>query len=236
MYLLRSAMIREHAEWTVSTEHRLRHRFSEVTQLYRQCLDQEKEKQERLNLSALTEWSTKSADFQQDIQTFSRLTQEIANMTLNDNGAFASIVRVFEDWLNRVERIEHRRQQNPVFDYEPQYDDDDDVIIEPLGSVWRSEVDTLILKAERCSRELASVTIFTILDETDFGTRHSASALVQAARGFRNLLASTTDELKSMRQVESATVKRENAWIARAADQLEIATKQPRSGIWRSIN
>jgi hypothetical protein len=239
LYLLHSSTIQQIAEWKSAAERQLRDKYDEVATSYRTILDEERRIQEQFNLEALYDWSVESASladhnpgvsFQEEIQNFSRVTQEIADMTADGSGRYALAVQVFEHWLDRVEYIQRSRVN--------QYDDGDPQYIDSLGSVWRNEVDDLTIKAELCLRELSKVTIF-VIDENEFCEKHGSSALVQTARKHRDVLMCVIDELKSMRAVESETVSLEQAWIARAADQINVGVEVDRAGIrtgiWRTM-
>lgn len=236
LYLLHSSSLQQSAEWKVAAERQLSKKYNEVAASYRKILDEERRIQEQLNLEALLDWSVESASladhnhgisFQEEIQSFSRVTQEVADMTADGAGRYALAVQVFEHWLDRVDYIQRSR--------EDQDDDGDPQYIDSLGSVWRNEVDDLTIKAEMCLRELLKMTIF-VIDENEFCDKHSTSALVQIARKHRDILMCMIDELKSMRAVESETVNMEQAWIARAADQVEVDHGMSiRTGIWRTM-
>ncbi|KAL3705616.1 hypothetical protein TMatcc_009289 [Talaromyces marneffei ATCC 18224] len=236
LYLLHSSSLQQNAEWKSGAERQLRDKYNDVAASYRTILDEERHVQEQLNLEALYDWSVESASladhnhiFQEEIQNFSRVTQEVADMTADGAGRYALVVQVFEHWLDRVEYIQQSRE-NQDDDGDPQY-------IDSLGSVWRNEVDDLTNKAELCLRELSKMTIF-VIDENAFCEKHGSSALVQIARKHRDILAAMIDELKSMRTVELETVNLEQAWIARAADEVAVNVDQgesSRTGIWRTM-
>lgn len=241
LYLLHSSSLQQSAEWKSAAERQLRDKYNEVAASYRTIVDEERRIQEQLNLEALYGWSVESASladhnhgvsFQEEIQNFSRVTQEVADMTADGAGRYALAVQVFEHWLDRVDYIQQSRENqfDAGSDAEPQY-------IDSLGSVWRNEVDDLTIKAELCLRELSKMTIF-VIDENEFCEKHSSSALVQIARKHRDILMCMIDELKSMRAVEAETVTLEQAWIARAADQVNVEADQGmsiRTGIWRTM-
>jgi hypothetical protein len=238
LYLLHSSSLQQNAQRKSAAEHQLRDKYDEVATSYRTILDEERRIQEQLNLEALYDWSVESASladhnhgvsFQEEIQSFSRVTQEVADMTADGSGRYALAVQVFEGWLDRVEYIQQSRG-NQDDDGDPQY-------IDSLGSVWRNEVDDLTIKTELCLRELSKMTIF-VIDENEFCEKHGSSALVQIARKHRDILSSMIDELKSIRAVELETVNLEQSWIARAADQVNFDVDQGmriRTGIWRAM-
>ena len=238
LYLLRSSSLQQNAELNAAAERQLREKYNEVAASYRTIIEDERRIQEQLNLEALHAWSVESASlaehnheisFHEEIQSFSRVTQEVADMTADGAGRYALAVQVFEHWLDRVEYIQRSRENehDASSDAEPQY-------IDSLGSVWRNEVEDLTSKAELCLRELSKMTIF-VIDENEFCEKHRSSALVQLARKHRDVLKCMIDELKSMRVVEAETVSLEQAWIARAADQVDVEADQGmiRAGIWR---
>ncbi|EED17112.1 6-phosphogluconolactonase, putative [Talaromyces stipitatus ATCC 10500] len=238
LYLLHSSSIRENAEWKLRAERQLRDKYYEVAASYRIILEEERRAQEQLNLEALYDWSLESASlaednngatFQAEIQSFSRVTQEVADMTAAGSGRYALVVQVFEEWLDRAEHIKRSREdQNDSKEWEPEY-------IDTLGPTWRNEVDELTVKAELCLRELLKTSLF-VLDETKFFEKHSDSALVRLARGHRDIWTSMIDELKLMRAVESETVRLEQAWIACAADQVRIDPGMGSgAGIWKRL-
>lgn len=236
LYLLHSSSLQQSAEWKLAAERQLREKYNEVAASYKTILDEERHIQEQLNLEALYDWSVESTSladhnhgvsFQEEIQSFSRVTQEVADMTADGAGRYALAVQVFEHWLDRVDYI-HQSRENQDDDGDPQF-------IDSLGSVWRNEVDDLTIKAELCLRELSKMTIF-VIDENEFCDKHGNSALVRIARKHRDILMCMIDELKSMRAVELETVNMEQAWIARAADQVEIDHGMSiRAGIWRTM-
>lgn len=239
LYLLHSSSIQQSTEWRSAVERQLREKYNEIAGSYRTILDEERRIQEELNLQALYDWSVESASlsdhnhgvgFQEEIQSFSRVTQEVADMTADGAGRYTLAVQVFEHWLDRVEYIQRIRGSQGDDDDDPQY-------IDSLGSVWRNEVDDLTIKAELCLRELSKMTIF-VIDENEFCEKHNSSALVQIARKHRDVLVCMIEELRSMRAVESETVDLEQAWIARAADQIDVVVDQGtsiRTGIWRTM-
>lgn len=240
LYLLHSSSLQQSAELNVAAERQLREKYNEVAASYRTILDDERRIQEQLNLETLDAWSVESASlaehnhgisFDEEIQSFSRVTQEVAGMTADGAGRYALAVQVFEHWLDRVEYIQRSRENehDASSDAEPQY-------IDSLGSVWRNEVEDLTIKAELCLRELSKMTIF-VIDESEFCEKHRSSALVQIAEKHRDVLICMIDELKSMRALEAETVNLEQAWIARAADQVDVEADQGmiRAGIWRSM-
>jgi hypothetical protein len=229
--LLYSSSLQQDKEWKAAAENQLRGKYHSVAATYKTLSDEERHIQEQLNLKALHDWSVDSAamaehdignNFQSQIQSFSRVTQEVADLTAEAGGRYSSVIQAFEEWLARVESVRASRNTSTTDLDEPRY-------IDALGRTWRDEVDDLSIKAELCLRELTKMTIFTI-NEDEFCRKHSNSALVRIALQQREILALMVDELKAMRAIELEAVDLEKAWVAQEADRVAAGHRITHSG------
>ncbi|OKL59406.1 hypothetical protein UA08_05085 [Talaromyces atroroseus] len=245
--LLYSSSLQQDKEWKSAAENQLKEKHHSVAAAYRALSDEERYIQERLNFKALYDWSVDSAtvaeiddgnNFQAQIQSFSRVTQEVAGMTTDATGRYTSAIQAFEEWLAEVESV--RESRDNLSTSATNLEEEDPRYIDTLGRVWRDEVDDLSIKAELCLRELAKMTIFAI-NEDDFCRKHSSSALVKIAQQQREILRLMVDELKAMRTIELETVSLEKSWLAQAADQVTADYRLGKNssacsvGAWKAI-
>jgi hypothetical protein len=205
-----------------------------VANAYQGQLAEERVVQQQWNMKALHDWSVDCTsngtleDFSTQIQNLSQVIQEVTDVTAADSGRYTLVVRAFEDWLARVQEVkESRRGKKDAFDSGPE----ELRFVYPMDRTWKDEVEALSSKAELCLRRLQNL---TMLDGDD----NNGSALMQIARGHRDLLVLMVDELKAMRDIELEVVALEKSWVSRAADQLHSVedgrhiSSTLRKGIW----
>ncbi|CRG86437.1 hypothetical protein PISL3812_03443 [Talaromyces islandicus] len=235
LYLLYSLSVQQDAEWRSTAELQLRKKYNHVANTYQGQLAEERVVQQQWNMKALHDWSVDCAsngnaleDFSTQIQNLSQVIQEVADVTMADSGRYTLVVRAFEGWLTRVEEVkESRRWRKHAFDTGPE----ELQFVYPMDRAWKDEVEALSSKAELCLRRLQNL---TMLDGDDNG----GSALMQIARGHRDLLVLMIDELKAMREIELEVVALEKSWVSRAADRLrnvedgQHISSTTRKGIW----
>ncbi|KAL1970478.1 hypothetical protein VTN77DRAFT_4122 [Rasamsonia byssochlamydoides] len=236
LYLLHSSSSQRNAEWRTNSEKELRKKYDSVAGLYRVLLAEERDAQHLLNVRALHHWSANTqknhscSDFAAQIQTLSRVIQEVMDLSEPHGGRYTKAVRIFEDWLERAVQIRDKRRRSETapldtLDEEPDF-------IDPLDRAWKGEINALNAKVELCLRELQNLDIAP-LDELG----NPDAALLRIANGHKDLLISMMEELKAMRTIESEIVGLERSWTARTTDRLravdESDMRGPRVGAWK---
>lgn len=232
--LLHSSLSQKHAEWRMNSERELRKKYDYVAGRYRALLAEERDAQRLLNIQALHHWSVNMqrhgscSDFAAQIQTLSRVIQEVVDLSEPHGGRYTQAVRIFEDWLERVVHIRNSRRRSEIDTLadEPEF-------IYPLDREWKEEVNALSAKVELCLRELQNLDIFS-----PEGLANSDAALLRIANGHKDLLISMMEELKTMRKTESDIVRLERSWTAQTADRLRAVDESssmrgPRIGAWK---
>ncbi|KAL1988094.1 hypothetical protein VTN96DRAFT_1125 [Rasamsonia emersonii] len=233
--LLHSSLSQKNAEWRANSEKELRKKYDSVAGRYRVLLAEERDAQRLLNIQALHHWSANAQrhgscrDFAAQIQTLSRVIQEVMDLSEPHGGRYTKAVRIFEDWLERVVQIRNSRRRSKIDTLadEPEF-------IHPLDREWKEEVNALGAKVELCLRELQNL---DIPPPEDLG--NSDAALLRIANGHKDLLVSMMEELKTMRKTEMDIVGLERSWTAQTADRLRavdessIAHRGPRIGAWK---
>lgn len=238
LYLLYSLSVQQDADWRSTAELTLRKKYNHVANAYQGQMAEERVVQQQWNMKALHDWSvdcTSSGnaleDFSTQIQNLSQVIQEVTDVTAANSGRYTLVVNAFENWLAMVEDVkESRRKSNPnAFDPGSgglQF-------VYPMDRAWKDEVEALTSKAELCLRRLQNLAMLN-------GDGDGSSALMQIARGHRDLLVLMIDELRDMREIELEVVALEKSWVSRAADQVRTVedgqhiSSTPRKGIWTS--
>jgi hypothetical protein len=235
LYLLRSLAAQKDVESRISSERHLRKQYDSVTKAYRGLRAQEKHTQTTINLTALQQWSgnideRESRDsFASQLQTLSRVIQEVTDLSEPHGGRYLQLVRTFEQWMRTVERVKESRKELSSDAVRPE----EPAFIHPLDQAWKDEIRTLNAKVELCLRELQSLGIGKLQDTEQLAD----SALFRIAKGHEGILAMMVDELKAMQKIEVEVVNLESLWIAHAADQLrsvddENRVRNTRRGAW----
>lgn len=237
--LLHSSYVQGDVEWRANAEASLRKQYDSVAKSYRSVLAEEKEAQRCLNLQALNLWHANSRDnrnrqgFPEQIQTLSSIVQDISDLC-DTAGRYTRVVRVFEDWLQKVDRIRRRRDLE---------DDTDEAggSIDSLGYSWKKELFALTAKLELCARKLQDLSILTYGEiESDAGRRreYDSSALIRLVTSFGEMTSLMVEEAHAMRTIEEGIARSEREWISRRAKQLATSSQKlshDNVGIWKTL-
>ncbi|CAG7991497.1 unnamed protein product, partial [Penicillium nalgiovense] len=229
--LFHSNSLQSHAEWKSDSESRLRKKYDSVASQYRLVLADETQRQCHLNVQALGLWLSNCHehrgphDFSEQVQILSRVLQDVSDMIAGSRGAqYSQAVKIFEEWLNQAEVINHSREPGCV---------DAGAFIDPLARSWKESLHTLNVRLELCGRELQ------VLDILGFGQveRLEQSSLVRVARNLAELIQLMIQEIRAMQALEEEVVRSERDSVSRLATQLAGSmreTRAPRVGAWRS--
>jgi len=199
-------------------------------------LAEERDAQRLLNIRALHHWAANAqrksdgSDFAAQIQTLSRVIQEVMDLSEPYGGRYTEVVKTFEDWLERVTRVKDSRTRLEIASLDTVPDELD--FIYPLDRTWKEEINVLNTRVELCLRELQNLDIPTSED-----VEGTDAALLRVATGYKDLLISMIEELKAMRAIEVDIVRSERSWTTRTADRLrtvdESSVRVPRTGAWK---
>lgn len=215
--LLHASARDQDVQWQQASEEELRKKFESVSRTYQSLRADEQDAQRRLNLQALHSWSqvARHGDFAAQIQTLSRVIQDISDLLNPDEGRYSHVVAAFEDWLDTVQRTKARRETSLT--------DPEELFVPPLGRSWTEQVRDLTARMELHLRELQSLDIPTSFNG-DVRTGDLAdSALVRVVRAHQEILSAAIDELKTMRAIELDVVRSERAWVTRTVDEIRTA-------------
>ncbi|OQE93640.1 hypothetical protein PENNAL_c0005G02560 [Penicillium nalgiovense] len=194
--LFHSNSLQSHAEWKSDSESRLRKKYDSVASQYRLVLADETQRQCHLNVQALGLWLSNCHehrgphDFSEQVQILSRVLQDVSDMIAGSRGAqYSQAVKIFEEWLNQAEVINHSREPGCV---------DAGAFIDPLARSWKESLHTLNVRLELCGRELQ------VLDILGFGQveRLEQSSLVRVARNLAELIQLMIQEIRAMQALE----------------------------------
>lgn len=232
--LLHASIREQDAEWQRACEEELRKQFESVARTYQSLRVDERDAQRRLNLQALHSWSqvARHGDFAAQIQTLSRVIQDVSDLLNSDDGRYTHVVAAFEDWLDTVQKTKARREE-PLADPER-------LFVPPLGRAWTEQVRDLTARMELHLRELQSLDIPGSSPGDAVRTGDLAdSALARVVRAHQEILSAAIDELKIMRAIELDVIRSERAWVARTVDEIRTAVFEgtraggPRVGAWK---
>ncbi|KAJ5824661.1 hypothetical protein N7447_007001 [Penicillium robsamsonii] len=229
--LVHSNSLQRHAEWKSDSESRLRKKYDSVASQYRLVLADETQRQCHLNVQALGLWLSNcrehrgSHDFSEQIQILSRVLQDVSDMIAGSRGAqYSQAVKIFEDWLNQAELIQHNRGPGCL---------DVGAFIDPLARSWKESLQNLYVRLELCARELQA------LDILGFGQveRLEQSALARVAKNLAELIQLMTQETRAMQTLEAEVVRSERDAVSLIAMRFASSIREsraPRVGAWRS--
>ena len=237
--LLHSSSAKKDAEWRTKSERELQKKYNSIAGDYCLFVQREKEAQRRINIQAIEHWSANvgkninRGSFAEQVQSLSKLIQEVADLTEPHRGRYTQVTRVFEDWFNGVEEIlqfrkkENRSEQDTTVEIQE--------LVEPLDREWKGEILVLNTKLELCLRDLQSLDIW-VDDKSQENIQESS--LLRIAYSHRELLTSMMEELNVMRAIEAEVVRLERLWAADVTDRLKardvIGTTQ-RTGLWKQL-
>lgn len=237
--LLHSSSAKKDAEWRTKSERELQKKYNFIAGDYCSLVQREKEAQRRINLQALEHWSANvgknigRSSFAEQIQSFSKLIQEVADLTEPHRGRYVQVTRVFEDWFNRVEEILQSRKKGNCSEQDITIGMQE--LVEPLDREWKGEILVLNTKLELCLRDLQSLDIW-VNDESLENIQESS--LLRIAHSHRALLTSMTEELNAMRAIEAEVVRLERSWTTDVIDRLkprDVTDATQRTGLWKRL-
>lgn len=237
--LLHSSSAKKDAEWRTKSERELQKKYNFIAGDYCSLVQREKEAQRRINLQALEHWSANvgknigRSSFAEQIQSFSKLIQEVADLTEPHRGRYVQVTRVFEDWFNRVEEILQSRKKGNCSEQDITIGMQE--LVEPLDREWKGEILVLNTKLELCLRDLQSLDIW-VNDESLENIQESS--LLRIAHSHRALLTSMTEELNAMRAIEAEVVRLERSWTTDVVDRLkprDVTDATQRTGLWKRL-
>lgn len=243
LHLFHSSALQQHAEWQADSEAQLRKKYDAVAQKYRAIVNEEKERQRKLNGQALGVWHQNIQDHNgrlglaEQIQLLSQVVQEVTDLTDDVTGRYTLSLQAFENWFRKAQEIRNCRNQ-----LDQDAAADLVVFIDPLSRTWRDELDSLTMKLELCSRQLQSL---DILGYGDMERVLHDSTLLRTAKGLDEMLGLMLDEVNSIRKIERDIVTAERCWVSQLTEQLTASldtTSNHRSrgeqgverGLWRS--
>lgn len=231
--LLHSSAVQRSVEWQTESEALLQKKYDSVAATYKSILEDEREKQRRLNAQALGIWFKNSRErrdrqgFSEQIQLFSQVAQEISALSGPD-GRYTLVIQEFEDWFQAVDEIRESRSRPSSGSMMGNMS-----FIDPLCPEWKNELNELLMKLELCAKQLQS------LDILGYGELEQLedSALLRIANGLRDMTDTMISEIKTIRAIEADILRLERLWVGQYADRL-IETRPAkedgeRVGAWR---
>jgi hypothetical protein len=234
--LLRSSFSERETEWRINSGKQLRKQYDSIAGNYRGLLAEEREAQRLLNIRGLHHWFANAerksggSDLGAQIQTLSRVIQEVMDLSDPQGSRYTEAVKTFDDWLKRVGQVRNSRKRSEIdpldnLPNEPEF-------INPLDLAWKEEINALDAKVELCLRELQN------LDITAENPEDADAALIRVANGHKDLLISMIEELKAMRKMEIDIVRSERSWTTQTTEKLlrtvgESSIRGPRAGAWK---
>ncbi|KAK8158236.1 hypothetical protein BC567DRAFT_235177 [Phyllosticta citribraziliensis] len=188
LHTLREASIKTQAQWATSAERSLRIQFYEVATAYHSMRKNEGEVQELVNLQALQEWSSGSANLglAENVQLLGPVLNELRALT-DSGGRYTRLVQEFESWVANVEAVWSQREAKQSFE-----------VADGLGEEWKLEVNSLIRKVSLLAREMERIV-----------EPRSGSSIAAMVHLCRSLIKGMTKELQTMRRVEVDVARRE---------------------------
>ncbi|KAF9884440.1 hypothetical protein FE257_001771 [Aspergillus nanangensis] len=234
--LLHTSSLQQHAEWEIGAQTRLGKLYDSVAKDYHEVLTEEKERQRQLNGQVLHYWLNNCREhhdrqvFAEQIQVFSRVAQEVCDLTDSLGGRYLSLVQAFDTWFQEAEEIKTMRHyQEDVLD--------DVVFIDPLDNGWKEEVYAMTMRLELCLRQLQS------LDVLGYGEveQLESSTLLRVVKALDEMINMMVDELQAVRKIEADVVRAERQWVSQLTQHLSGTRpseeeRVPRAGMWRQLS
>ncbi|KAK7612427.1 hypothetical protein JOL62DRAFT_479272, partial [Phyllosticta paracitricarpa] len=188
LYTLRESSRNTQAQWATSAERALRIQFYEVATAYHSMRKNEGEVQELVNLQALQEWSSGSANLglAENVQLLGPVLNELRALT-DSGGRYTRLVHEFEQWVAYVQAVWSQREAKQAFE-----------VADGLGEEWKSEVNSLIRKVSLLAREMERIV-----------EPRSGSSIAAMVSQCRSLVKGMSKELQTIRRVEVDVAKRE---------------------------
>ncbi|KAK8160696.1 hypothetical protein BKA80DRAFT_275759 [Phyllosticta citrichinensis] len=203
LHTLREASIKTQAQWATSAERSLRIQFYEVATAYHSMRKNEGEVQELVNLQALQEWSSGSANLglAENVQLLGPVLNELRALT-DSGGRYTRLVQEFELWVANVEAVWSQREAKQSFE-----------VADGLGEEWKSEVNSLIRKVSLLARETERIV-----------EPRSGSSIAAMVNQCRSLVKGMTKELQTMRRVEIDVAKREAQHVETGLENIVLGS------------
>ncbi|KAK7526761.1 uncharacterized protein IWZ02DRAFT_444455 [Phyllosticta citriasiana] len=203
LYTLRESSRNTQAQWATSAERALRIQFYEVATAYHSMRKNEGEVQELVNLQALQEWSSGSANLglAENVQLLGPVLNELRALT-DSGGRYTRLVHEFEQWVAYVEAVWSQREAKQAFE-----------VADGLGEEWKSEVNSLIRKVSLLAREMERIV-----------EPRSGSSIAAMVSQCRSLVQGMSKELQTMRRVEVDVAKREAAHVETGLESIATAS------------
>lgn len=200
--ILHESLLRTSAQHHTSANAFLAEKFATVSHQHASMRHTQRTMQERLNLLALSEWTSGTSTFglADNAQLLSAILRETPPL-LDAGGRFPRLVDTFESWLARVEDIWAAREA----------DSQEADFIDALGAEWAAENASLSRRLAALAREA------DMLLEARAGS--SVATLVGAVK---HLLHSSVEELGRMAAVERDVMRRERAWVQEELEKVDV--------------
>lgn len=223
LHLLHRTSAEIQQQWENNAESTLLHQYQGVAEGYRTLRLKQAKAQERTDLLALKEWeaSHDRHSFSEKVGLLSRTLHDLSNMD-SKGGKFAHVVTTFDRWLVMSEDVKELGQRSNSSDTQGMK------FLESLGEAWRADVAALEMR-------VASRT----LDLKRLEQPLRGSSLAYLVEICSTLAAQMSEELRSMREIESEVLAREAAWVRRAVDcidaEVDCEAKNAKSVIRRGV-
>lgn len=200
------------AQWAASAERSLRIQFYEVATAYHSMRKNEGEVQELVNLQALQEWSSGSANLglAENVQLLGPVLNELRALT-DSGGRYTRLVQEFELWVADVEAVWSQRGTKQSFD-----------VAGGLGEDWKLEVNSLTRKVSLLARDMERIV-----------EPRSGSSIAAMVNQCRSLVKGMTKELQTMRRVEVDVAKREAQHVETGLESILVGSLGKGAEDWR---
>ncbi|KAK4237406.1 hypothetical protein C8A03DRAFT_34653 [Achaetomium macrosporum] len=248
--------------WKCSARQKLQGKFEAVRRQEEEVCGLERRVAEEVNAAALREWgsipggsgSGLGVGLEERIALLDQIVTGLWSVVGEPGGGgrYERVVRKFEKWCGKVERVMlARRQQQEQQEQQPEGGEapelEEVVFIEEMDAAWKEECAALVRRLDEWRRglrelpdpiiETASSTTATAGGEEE-GQKGYASSLGRILAGCRALVYGMLAELNLMEQIEREAAAEEMRWVRemnrRGLGGMDEGT--PRAGaIWRVL-
>ncbi|KAK0646583.1 hypothetical protein B0T16DRAFT_429392 [Cercophora newfieldiana] len=191
------------AQWRASARAKLGSQLAVLLAQDQAVAAAEREIQEERNVKALLEWGgADGRGLEEKVQVLDAVLSSLWAMG-ESGGRYARVVRGFEKWIVRVERVVQAR--NRVGGLDGLVESGEEVLVGEMDSVWKEEVRVLGRRLEEVRRGLKGL--------LDGGGEESGGSLERIVRGCEVLVEGMVEELEVMLGIEREVVREEMAWV-----------------------
>ena len=221
------------AEWRASAKSKLGERYARLCDESKGVVEQERNRNRKMNSLALKEWGKAKNGLEDKIQILDGVVNGVWGLG-GAGGRYARLVRRFERWVDGVCEIEEERKDGGEIISEGMF-------VEDLDTAWKEDLDGIVRKLERWQDQMRGISDGLRSERADGdGDGEGGDSLGRMLDGAGTLIDDMLTEIGMMEEMEREALAREEVWIEKMIkdgdedDEMGGGGRVRAGAIWRS--